>query len=172
MNPLKSFECMVLEDPDLSPVQKALLVTDGTLTQLLEVFAGERIRVRKLDQRRAPGGPALLAVDASELVLCRRILLCGEHRAYLHAESWLVPARTPVEMQDALQNTDKPIGQLWKAARLETFREIVDFQREVNPTVSGLLGSGARILTRRYLVHTGGSPMALVVERFPADLFA
>ena len=172
MNPLKSFERMVLEDSGLSVVQKALLVTDGTLTQLLEVFTGERIRVRKLDQRRASGGPAPLAVDASEPVLCRRILLCGEQRAYLHAESWLVPARMPGEMQETLQNTDKPIGQLWKAARLETFREIVDIQREVNPMVSGLLGSEAEILARSYLVHTGGSPMALVVERFPADLFA
>lgn len=170
-NPTSS-EPLVLEDPGLSLMQKALLVTDGTLTQLLEVFAGERIRVRKLDQRRAADRPASLAVGDHEPVLCRRILLCGEQRAYLHAESWLVPARMPGEMQEALENTDKPIGQLWKAARLETFREIVDFRREVYPEVSGLLGSAAGILARSYLVHTHGKPMALVVERFPADLFA
>lgn len=167
-----SFEPLLLEDPGLSLMQRALLVTDGTLTQLLEVFAGEKIRVRKLDQRLASGSPASLAVGDQEPVLCRRILLCGEQRAYLHAESWLVPTCMPGEMQEALRSTDKPIGQLWKAARLETFREIIDFRREVHPEVSGLLGTAAGILARSYLVHTGGKPMALVVERFPADLFA
>lgn len=167
-----SFERSVLEDASLSLLQKALLVTDGTLTQLLEAFAGERIHVQKLAQSLVKGGPANLAVGADEPVMNRRILLRGERRAYLHAESWLVPARMPADMQAALQATDTPIGQLWKAARLETFREIVDLRRETSPEISRLLGSDAQILSRSYLVNTGKRPMSLVVERFPADLFA
>jgi chorismate-pyruvate lyase len=160
-----------MEDASLSLLQKALLVTDGTVTQLLEVFAGEPIRVKKLQQSVVKGGPAALAVGDDEHVISRRILLCGDRRAYLHAESWLVPARMPREMQEALNLTDTPIGQLWKAARLETFREIVDFRHESNPKVAGLLGGGTDVLSRSYLVNTGGRPMSLVVERFAADLF-
>jgi chorismate-pyruvate lyase len=167
----RPFERSILEDASLSLLQKALLVTDGTLTQLLEVFTGETIRVRKLGQSVGQGGPALLAVGADEPVISRRILLCGDRRAYLHAESWLVPARMPADLRDSMQATDTPIGQLWKAARLETFREIVDFRRETSPEISGLLGSGAGILARSYLVNTAGRPMSLIVERFPADLF-
>jgi chorismate-pyruvate lyase len=171
VNESKPFERSILEDPSLSLLQKALLVTDGTLTQLLEVFAGEKIRVRKLRQSQIAGGPAPLALDAGEPVINRTILLRGEHRAYLHAESWLVPARMPAGMHEALQRTDTPIGQLWKAARLETFREIVDFRHETNAEVAALLGSGNELLARSYLVITGGRPMSLVVERFPIDLF-
>jgi chorismate-pyruvate lyase len=165
------FEGAVADDTALSPVQKALLVTDGTVTQLLEVLAGEKIRVQKLGQSLVRGGPASLAVGNDEPVISRRILLRGDRRVYLHAESWLVPARMPADMQEALIHTDMPIGQLWKAARLETFREIVDFRRESNPEIGKVLGGDAQILSRSYLVFTGGRPMSLVIEHFAADLF-
>jgi len=165
------FEGAVADDTGLSLLQKALLVTDGTVTQLLEVFAGEKMRVQKLGQSMVSGGPALLAVGDHEPVISRRILLRGDRRVYLHAESWLVPARMPADVQEALTHTDMPIGQLWKAARLETFREIVDFRRESNPEIAKLLGGDARILSRSYLVFTGGRPMSLVAEHFAADLF-
>lgn len=171
MSSSKPFESAVLEDASLSRLQKALLVTDGTVTQLLEVFAGEKMRVQKLAQSVVKGGPAWLAVGGDEDVIQRRILLRGDRRAYLHAESWLVPGRMPAGMSEALTRTDTPLGHLWKAARLETFREIVDFRREENSEVSALLQTRAAILSRSYLVNTGGRPMSLVVEHFPADLF-
>lgn len=164
-------EMTVLEDERLSAREKALLVTDGTVTQLLEAFAGERITVKKLDQRLVKGGPPSLAVGEDEPVMSRRILLRGDRRAYLHAESWLVPSRLPPNMQEAMQNTDTPIGELWKAARLETFREILEVRRETNPEVSGLLGGAGMLLARSYLVNTAGRPISLVIERFPAGLF-
>jgi chorismate-pyruvate lyase len=171
LNDAKPFERAILEDARLTLIQKALLVTDGTLTQLLEVFAGERIRVRKLHQAQVLGGPESLSVQPDEPVINRTILLRGERRAYLHAESWLVPSRMPPGMAEALQTTDTPIGHLWKAARLETFREIVGYRRETHAEVASLLGSDNELLSRSYLVIAGGRPMSLVVERFPAQLF-
>jgi chorismate-pyruvate lyase len=167
----RSFERAVIDDARLSRLQKTLLVTDGTVTQLLEAITGEKMRVKKLGQALVSGGPASLGVDAQEPVINRRILLCGAQRAYLHAESWLVPGRMPRDMQEALERTDTPIGQLWKVARLETFREIIDFRREADAPIAALLDSGAELLARSYLVYTRGRPMSLVVERFPADLF-
>lgn len=166
----RSFDAVIQQDPSLSPTLKALLITDGTVTHLLEVFAGERMRVDKLDQTVVKGGPGWLAVDAGEDVVHRRILLRGDRRAYLFAESWLVPSRMPTGMREALA-TDRPLGNLWKAARLETFREIVDFRREARPDIASLLGVRADILSRSYLVNTGGRPMSLVSESLPADLF-
>jgi chorismate-pyruvate lyase len=78
----------------------------------------------------------------------------------------------PQAMQDAMRQTDTPIGQLWKSSRLETFREIVDFHRELNPGVAALLGAAGPLLSRSYLIHTGGKPMGLIAETFPAELFA
>jgi chorismate-pyruvate lyase len=115
--------------------------------------------------------PSPLEVSATEPVLSRRIILRGATRPYLYAHSWLVPSRMPQEMQAAMLQTDTPIGQLWKAARLETFREIIDFRRERDLEVAALLDVDATLLSRTYLIHTGGSPMGLIVEKFPASLF-
>jgi chorismate-pyruvate lyase len=164
-------ESVIAADPGLSPRQKILLTTDGTVTQLLELLTGEKIRVRKLEHSMIAGGPPSLGVSAGEPVLSRRILLCGAARPYMYAHSWLVPARMPREMQDAMLHTDTPIGKLWKSARLETFREIIDFRRELDNNIAALFGSDTPLLSRTYLIHAGGSPMGLIVEKFPAHLF-
>ena len=165
-------ERAIAEDSSLSLLQKTLLVTDGTVTQLLEVISGEQIRVEKLEHGLVASGPARLELNAGEPVISRRILLRGATRAYMYAHSWLVPARMPPHMQDAMRQTDTPIGQLWKTSRLETFREIIDFRRESDPAVAALLGTDGPLLTRSYLIHAGGQPMGLIAEKFPATLFA
>ena len=45
---------------------------------------------------------------------------------YMRIPGWC-PSRMPPGMQETILRTDTSIGQLWKAARLETFREIIDF---------------------------------------------
>jgi chorismate-pyruvate lyase len=165
-------ERAITADPGLSLLQKTLLITDGTVTQLLEVFTGENIRVEKLEHRLVEGGPALLRIGPTEPVLSRMILLRGPARPYMYAHSWLVPARMPGDMQEAMRDTDVPIGQLWKASRLETCREIVEYHREEDPAVAKLLGSPGTLLSRSYLIHAAGRPMGLIVEKFPAALFA
>jgi chorismate-pyruvate lyase len=164
-------ESAITGDPSLSQLQKILLTTDGTVTQLLELLTGEKIRVEKLEHSLVEGAPAALAVPPTETVVSRRILLRGASRPYMYAHSWLVPARMPPEMQQQMLHTDTPIGQLWKAARLETFREIVDFRRERDNNIATLFGTDTLLLSRTYLIHAGGSPMGLIVEKFPVTLF-
>jgi chorismate-pyruvate lyase len=165
-------ERAITTDPGLSLLQKTLLITDGTVTQLLEVFTGERIRVEKLEHRLLRGGPALLGIGPSEPVLSRVILLRGPVTPYMYAHSWLVPARMPQDMQESMRLTDVPIGQLWKSSRLETYREIVEYRKEEDAEVAALLGASGPLLTRSYLIHSGGRPMGLIAEKFPATLFA
>ena len=73
-----------------------------------------------------PGAPdeseLLLAVTGDEPVLSREILLRGVERPYMYAHSWLVPSRLPQGMQNAMLQTDTPIGQLWRAAKLDPLR--------------------------------------------------
>jgi len=165
-------EQAIAADKALSLLQRTLLITDGTVTQLLELFTGEKIRVQKLEHELVQGGPDKLGLGAGESVLSRVILLRGATQPYMYAHSWLVPARMPAAMQDAMRHTDTPIGQLWKTSRLETFREIVEYRREQDPGVSALLGMPGPLLSRSYLIHTGGKPMGLIAEKFPAALFA
>jgi chorismate-pyruvate lyase len=164
-------ERVIANDDSLSLVQKVLLTTDGTVTQLLELYTGQKMRVEKLEHALVTGGPSSLGVSAREPVLSRRILLRGDAQPYMYAHSWLVPSRMPPGMQETILQTDTPIGQLWKATRLETFREIIDFRREHDSGIAALFGSGAALLSRTYLIHSGGSPMGLIVEKFPASYF-
>lgn len=164
-------EKTIAEDSSLSLLQKILLTTDGTVTQLLGLITGEKISVEKLEHTLVAGGPCRLAVPATEPVLSRRILLRGI-RPWMYAHSFLVPARLPRGMQEAMLQTETPIGQLWKAARLETYREIVDFHREDDAGLAALFGCDGPLLSRSYLIHAGGAPMGLIVEKFPAAYFA
>jgi chorismate-pyruvate lyase len=77
----------------------------------------------------------------------------------------------PRWMQETILQTDTPIGQLWKMSRLETYREIVDFRREHDDGIAALLGVAAQLLSRTYVIHTGGQPMGLIVEKFPVTYF-
>ena len=165
-------ERVIADDPRLSLPQKILLTTDGTLTHLLEIYTGEKIRVEKLDHAVVNGGPPSLGVSGTEPVLSRRILLRGVTRPYIYAQSWLVPSRMPRGMQEKMLQTDTPIGQLWKSSRLETYREIVDFRREQDLVVGALFGLETELLSRTYLIHTGGLPMGLIIEKFPASYFS
>ena len=166
-----TLERVIADDESLSLLQKVLLTTDGTVTQLLEIYTGEKIRVQKLEHALVKGAPSSLGVSATEPVLSRRILLRGATRPYMYAQSWLVPSRMPRGMQETILQTDTPIGQLWKASRLETFREIIDFRREQDSEVAALFGIDDSLLSRTYLISAGGAPMGLIVEKFPATYF-
>lgn len=168
---VESPERNIAADESLSTLQKVLLTTDGTVTQLLEIYTQEKISVQKLEHVLVQGAPAELGVSATEPVLSRRILLRSATRPYMYAHSWLVPSRMPRGMQETILETDTPIGQLWKAARLETYREIIDFRREQNTEVAALFGADGPLLSRTYLIHSGGAPMGLIVEKFPSTFF-
>jgi chorismate-pyruvate lyase len=166
-----NLERVIADDDSLSLLQKVLLTTDGTVTQLLEIYTGEKLRVEKLEHALVVDAPEALRVSATEHVLSRRILLRGATRPYMYAHSWLVPSRMPRDIQESILRTDTPIGQLWKAGRLETFREIIDFRREEDKEVSALFGVGTTLLSRTYVIHVGGSPMGMIIEKFPATYF-
>lgn len=165
-------ERLILEDDALGEFQKILLTTDGTVTQLLEIHTRQRIRVQKISQVIVAGGPQWLEAGPGEPVLSRRILLRGDSHPLLFAHSWLVLSRLPPGLQDSLVSTDTPIGQLWRAARLETYREIVEFRRERDAAVAALFGNDEVLLSRSYRVCSGGSAMGLVTEKFPASHFS
>lgn len=175
-----SIDFSVVHDPSLSLFQKVLLVTDGTVTQLIELYANESIRVRKIENNIVGNHAAsaevqsILQTNDDHALLKRVILLCGEHRSYLYAESWFVMDRLPQDMRIKLETTNIPIGLLWREARLETYREIIDYRRERNAVIATHLGinAAAELLSRTYLLYTQNQPMGMITEKFPASYFA
>jgi len=155
--------------------ERILLVTDGTVTDLISLYAGEPIKVTKLEQTlREEHAPALLQCPGATSVLTRKILLSGEQRHYLYAESLLVFDRLSPWVRQQLLATDQPIGLLWRAERLESHREVVERMIEQRPDIATHfdLPPETPWVSRSYLVLHQRKPVAMITEKWPLDGFA
>ncbi len=166
-----------LDPRNMSPFQRILLTTDGTVTEILEAHLFESMRVVKLYEEQITTDKAIpyLEVDTGTEVIARKILLRGKyaHKNYIYAESVLVPARLSPQMRDDLLSTRKPIGLLILEARMETFREILSCQRELMGDVAQYYGlpEDAALISRTYRIYAGGQPIMLITEKFPESYF-
>lgn len=161
--------------------QRMLLGTDGTVTHILEAYAGEPIEVVKLFQEFDTANDAdsdLLLADeapAPTRVLRRQVLLRGRTTMapLLHAEAVVVIDRVEPAFLEGLLGTEKPIGVLLAENRTETFREILRIGREPARARAPHLGIdvAAEVFCRSYRVVARRQPMILITERFRADAF-
>lgn len=161
-------------EPQLSLFERILLASDGTVTDLLALYADESIRVVKLEQRIDTEVPRpLLQHPAATTVLNRRILLVGAARRFIYADSQFLFERLPATIQQQLIDTDRPIGLLWKEARLETYREIViqTVERDAMAAQRLDLPASTPLVSRTYVVHHGGRPLGVISEKWPAGAF-
>jgi len=118
-------------DPSvLSPFQRILLTTDGTLTDILEAYLFEPIQIVKLSERLVSVVDDItpLELKAGSDVVERKILLRGKisSKNFIYAESIIATERLSQEFKNSLMNSQIPLGRLWISHKLETFKEIVD----------------------------------------------
>ena len=160
----------------LRPFQRALLVIDGTVTKFIEAYTMEpveTIRVAQERQRLSSDQPWLEAQKGTE-VLARSVYLEGKytHSAYAYATSLVVPDRLPLPVREALLDDTGSLGRILLGAKLETRREVLWYGREQPggvPASVPKLGD-APTISRTYRIITGGSPVMLINEKFPANL--
>lgn len=160
----------------LSVFQRVLLTTDGTVTDVLEAYVGEAIRVVKLAQ--SFGG---VATDRSDMarhnegVLRRTVLLQGAITGtnFIYGDSVVIPKRLPAAVLEGLLATGKPIGKLLAENRVETFREIVDLGFEPAAGCAGHFGvtTDSLLVFRTYRIHVGRRPVMRITEKFPLTWF-
>jgi chorismate-pyruvate lyase len=165
---------MSIDNQPLSLFQKILLATDGTVTDLISLYTGEPIRVKKLEQTiREQVAPQSLQCDGLTRLLVRKILLSGASQNYLYADSIFVFERFSKSIQDQLLNTDRPIGLMWKEEKLETYREIVEQNVEPCADAAGHFGlpTFEPFVSRTYLIHHAGKPLGAITEKWPVSYF-
>jgi chorismate-pyruvate lyase len=153
--------------------EQILLATDGTVTDLVALYTGEKIRVNKLHQSlECRPAPREFVCTTPTRLLSRRILLAGS-RNYLFAESVFVFERFSLSLQEQLLRTETPVGLLWKEARLETFREIVAKKIEPCAEIAEYfnLPPHAEFVSRTYLIHHRDEPLGSITEKWPVGLF-
>jgi chorismate-pyruvate lyase len=157
----------------LAPIQRVLLVTDGTLTEILEANFLERIRLVKVSQRviSATIAHAPLDPNPGEVLIERQILLRGEgsHRNYAYAESLIAIDRLGPSFRQELLDSDTPLGRLWLEHRLETFKELQEVRcQRANGLCHYFESSAASLLlVRTYRVFSGSRPVMIITEHFP-----
>ena len=115
----------------LSPVQKILLGTDGSVTQLLEAITGETVNVRTRLQEIVPADAATagnLGIRAGDPVNHRIVELAagksGEVLIYAISDSPV--GRLPADFKDDLMKADIPIGKIIQQHHIEARREILE----------------------------------------------
>ncbi|MBC8123485.1 MAG: DUF98 domain-containing protein [Gemmatimonadaceae bacterium] len=162
---------------ELNPTQRAFLVTDGTVTELLEAVFLEAIEVVKLSQRTAPlANPvASLAAGTGETGYAREVLLVGKQSRhhYVHASSIILLDRLPGTLRIELLETGKGIGHILRDHHIETFRQITGYWSEAAAGLADYFGlmSGELLLGRQYVVHHQGRPIMQIQERFAQSTF-
>lgn len=169
------------KNPDmrqLSRLQRVLLTTDGTLTEILEAYFLECVQLIKLSEclNHSPISIPMLNVAQQERVIERNILLRGSvsKRNFVYAESIVVVDRLDMELQEKLTTTQVPMGRLWLEHKLETFKEMIEIKRESAGELAGYFNvqPDEDILARTYRVFSKKVPIILITEKFPVRGFS
>ncbi|MBP0019133.1 MAG: DUF98 domain-containing protein [Cyanobacteria bacterium SBLK] len=166
-----------IEPASLSTFQRILLTTDGTVTEMLEAYLLENMKVVKLGEGLVTTVKEIppLKLQRGTPIVERKILLQGKisHKNFLYAESIIVPERLDERFQDGLLKTKTPIGKLWLQHKVETFKEIIDSGKEPAGKLADyfLIGPDDKILFRTYLVFTDRKPVMMITEKFPETYF-
>jgi chorismate-pyruvate lyase len=161
----------------LGTLQRIILTTDGTLTEILEAYLYEKIKLVKLSE-----GVVSIVKDIRPLelkvgnqVIERRILLQGKisHTNWIYAESIIVPDRLDEYYRDRLLHSQESIGRLWLEHRVETFKEIIGSSRESAGDVAQYfdIDPTDRLLSRTYRVFSNRQPIMMITEKFPETYF-
>lgn len=166
-----------LHDFDLNSIgllQRMLLVTDGTLTDLLQVAFLEPIGVRKLTMEVGKASEPMLPLDlkAGDEQMYRAIVLYGQNTGnnYVYAETIVALDRLLPQIRKDLIDSDKPIGRLWGEYGVETRKEFCDVSRCSQPALRPYFEATAAsdgLLRRSYRLVNKGRPVMIITEYFP-----
>ncbi|WP_052262203.1 chorismate--pyruvate lyase family protein [Pseudoalteromonas luteoviolacea] len=152
---------------NLSYLQKIILGTDGTVTQLLENIVGEKIVVDKLLEA------DIAVLPHEEEMHCQRrvITLNGGKTGlpYLYADSLVYHGNMNVNFSRALTQTRIPIGKAWEKFQIETYKTLLSWGFEYANELSQHFAIEPHdlVVYRTYLVYSQGKKIFRITEKFP-----
>ncbi|MFA5614274.1 MAG: chorismate pyruvate-lyase family protein, partial [Methanoculleus sp.] len=164
----------------LSPMQKILIGTDGSVTNLLEMASGHPITITtRVQEIVAADGEAAVAldIDPGEEVNYRIVELkdsvTGE--VLIYAVSRTPLRRLAPEFRQDLMRADIPIGRILRNHRIESRREITDAR--IIPAGTDLARTFnvhrcESMLSRKYRIIHREEPLIAIEEVFPCTSFA
>jgi len=144
----------------LSETRKILAVTDGSITQIIEILKGAPVRLKTIQQRVSQAGKEAekLGVSPEDEVNFREVLIIANGETLVHALSMMPLARLKTQFKDDLMKADVPIGKLLSKHRIEARRELLSIREGKSPYIEG------RCLEREYDIINGGKVMMHITE--------
>ncbi len=161
----------------LSILQRILLNSDGTMTNLLEEMLQEDLYAHKIFEDISSSVEDLpkLALNKGQTVWRRMITLQGKHSGlnYLYADSLIAQDHLDKEFADTLLNTGTPIGKIWELFRVETYKSLDEWGQEPAGHLADLFSieQNDPLLFRTYRVFSQKKPVMQITEKFPKQWF-
>jgi len=167
---------------NLTSFQRLLLITDGTVTELLEQYLEESITVHKLYEKIEQDFDQLPQtheefVSINQMpILKRKVLLQGQtsHKNWVYAESSILLNHLPTDFCNDLLTSQQPIGKLWAKYKTETYKAML--YAEKKPADQQLAGYFnipvmADTISRTYGVYSKQKLTMVITEVFPNQFF-
>ena len=177
----------------LTPFQRGLLVTDGTVTRFVEAYTLAPVEVALLQQAKQtlptehtwlqlPAGAETLPTEHTWLqlpagaeVISRQVVLQTHSQEesspiiHTYADSLIVPQRLPASILNGLKSDKQGLGGLLRCSGLETRRELLWCGIEVLTDLPSAIAhlEGEKFINRTYRVFANQKPLMLINEKFP-----
>jgi beta-ribofuranosylaminobenzene 5'-phosphate synthase len=163
----------------LSPVQKMLLGTDGSVTNLLEVITGSAIEIETMAQEVVAADWPIaseLGIDVGDEVNHRVVKLkkAGTDEPLIYAISHTPLKRLEPGFKDDLIRADIPIGTILKKHQIESRRDIAGAKAVLaDQKMSQIFNIFPKelLLSRNYRIFRHGQPLISITETFPYNQF-
>lgn len=156
----------------LHPFQRSLLYTDGTVTELIEAYVLEPIKVTVISQDRLFFRSYCSNLDTESFcpLVLRQVVLIGERSqtVYCYAVSICVISRLSETQKEMLLQKRCGIGQILKMDDVFTKRKLLSIGLgycNQGDNIFKYLGGG--YLSRLYSIHMEPKPAFLINENFP-----
>ncbi len=161
----------------LTPFQRGLLVTDGTVTRFIEAYTLLPVEVVLLQQKKQilDTEHIWLKLPAGEEVISRQVILqthsqeASSPTIHTYADSLIVPQRLPQSLLNELESDKQGLGGLLRHSGLETRRELlwcgIETLSDLPPAIEDL--DGGTFISRTYRVFVNQEPLMLINEKFP-----
>ena len=161
----------------LTPFQRGLVVTDGTVTQFIEAYTLAPVEVVLLQQKKQIllTENKWLQLPAGEAVISRQVILQTHQEMesspiiHTYADSLIVLKRLPKSILEDLESSKQGLGRLLQHSGLETRRELLwcglETLKDLPSAIAHL--EGKTFITRAYLVLKNQEALMLINEKFP-----
>ena len=161
----------------LTPYQRGLLVTDGTVTRFIEAYTFAPVEVVLLQQTRQilDTEHTWLNLPTEEEIISRQVVLQTHSQEepspiiHAYADSLIVPQRLPQSLLDGLESDKHGLGELLQHNGLETQRELLWCGMETLTDLPSAIThlEGETFISRTYRVFADHAPLMLINEKFP-----